>query len=120
MTTIVLPASRAGALTQALHEAGFRSPSSTDGTPRSITLTYEPDLSPEEQATFDTVSRLAVGAAIVTATEYDAIRPHITTIRELRQLGRNAFMALTAAERDRLLYDAQTATTTILLALLRD
>jgi hypothetical protein len=120
MSTFVFPASRAGALTQALHEAGFRSPSSTDGDPRSITLTYEPDLSPAEQATFDSVARLAVGAAIITTAEYDTIRPDIQTIRDLRQMGRNAFMALTAAERDRLLYDAQAATTTILLALLRE
>jgi hypothetical protein len=120
VSTFQFPASRAGALTQALHEAGFRSPSSTDGTPRSITLTYEPDLSPEEQATFDLVSRLAVGAALITPEERTRIQPDIQSLRDLRQLGRNAFMALTAAERDRLLYDAQTATTIVLLALLRD
>jgi hypothetical protein len=48
------------------------------------------------------------------------LRAPVQTIRDLRQMGRNAFMALTAAERDRLLYDAQAATTTILLALLRE
>jgi hypothetical protein len=121
MSTFVLPQSRARALLQALHEAGFRAPTAVDALPRTpTTVTYTPDLTPDEQATFDLVSQLAVGAAIITAAEYETIRPHLTTIRDLRQMGRSAFMALTAAERDRLMYDAHAATTTILLALLRD
>jgi hypothetical protein len=84
-------------------------------------FTFEPPLSSPEQATFDDVVRLwRSGMTHLTLAQYQAIRPHLTTIRDLRQMGRNAFMALTAAERDRLLYDAQAATTTILLAMLRE
>ena len=83
-----------------------------------VTLTFEADLDAAQVATLDLVVQ-AADASLPTAL-YDSVRPHVQTIRDLRQMGRNAFMALTAAERDRLIYDAQTATTTILLALLRD
>lgn len=83
-----------------------------------MALVFEADLTAPELAALD---------ALVTATrspfppgEYDRIRPALQVLRDLRQLGRAPFLALTAAERDRQLYDAQTATTIILLALLRD
>jgi hypothetical protein len=120
MTTLVLASSRAASVHQALAEAGIRAPSITGPMRGPLTLAWEPDLTTEEQAAVDAVVRLSVGSVLITAAEYETIRPHITTIRDLRQMGRNAFMALTAAERDRLMYDAQAATTTILLALLRD
>lgn len=53
-------------------------------------------------------------------TVYTAVREQLQTLRSLRQLGRNAFMGLSAAERDRLIYDALTAQTIIDLAILRD
>jgi hypothetical protein len=83
-----------------------------------VSLTFTPDLTPAQVATLDLVVQAA--DANLPTSVYDSVRPHVQTIRDLRQLGRNAFMALTAAERDRLLYDAQAATTTILLALLRE
>jgi hypothetical protein len=83
-----------------------------------VTLSFTPDLSPEQVTTLDLVVQ-AADAGLPTSI-YDAVRPDVQTIRDLRQMGRNAFMALSAAERDRLLYDAQAATTTILLALLRE
>ena len=87
-----------------------------DGRP---VITWEPPLTAQEQA---------VVAGIVDArrsirlepSDWAAIRPHVQTLRDLRQMGRAAFMAQTAAERDRQLYDAQTATTIVLLALLRE
>lgn len=119
MSTVDLPVPTiAQSFLSALVEAGIRTPI-TIGTPvRSVSWT--PDLTVEEQATVDTLLKLVVGATLITPAEAVAIRDDIVVIRDLRQLGRNAFMALTAADRDRALYDAQAATTTILLAILRE
>jgi hypothetical protein len=101
----------------ALVLANLRHPLDADGE----AFTFEPPLTAQEQATLDDVLRMVrAGMTDLTLAQYQAIRPHLVTIRDLRQMGRNAFMALTAAERDRLLYDAQAATTTILLAMLRE
>lgn len=82
-------------------------------------LTFDPPLTAQEQAVYTGLVDVARSPVSITPAEYDAIRPQLQDLRDLRQLGRNAFMALTAAERDRQLYDAQTNTTIILLALLR-
>ena len=42
------------------------------------------------------------------------------TLRDLQQMGRSAFMALSAAERDLLIYDALEGQTMIDIAILRD
>lgn len=94
----------------------LRRPSDGDGE----TFTFAPPLSAQEQGTLDLILAHYRSGLQVSYAAYLAIRPNLQTIRDLRQMGRNAFMALTAAERDRLTYDAQAATTTILLALLRD
>jgi hypothetical protein len=87
-----------------------------DGEP---VFTFTPPLSDPEQATYsDILSRWRANLRHLTTLA--TIRPHLVTIRDHRQMGRNAFMALTATERDRLTYDVQAATTTILLAVLRD
>lgn len=84
-------------------------------------LTFEPPLTAPEQATYNTLLALArSGMQHLTPAEYETVRPQLVVLRDLRQMGRSAFMALTAAERDRLMYDAHAATTTVLLALLRD
>ena len=84
-------------------------------------LDFDPPLTASEQATYAILVPLARSGIIhLTPAEYADIRAQLVTIRDLRQMGRNAFMALTAAERDRLLYDAQSAATTILLAILRE
>ena len=82
--------------------------------------TFTPGLSPELTAEFDRRVEVARAAVSLTPAEWAAIRPQLQTLRDLRQMGRNAFMALTAAERDRLMYDAHVATTQVLLAILRD
>ena len=69
------------------------------------------------QAQLDTAQASRVN---MTTEEYAAVRAQMQTLRDLRQMGRNAFMALTATERDRLMYDAFTATTQVFLSLLRD
>jgi hypothetical protein len=122
MSTLDIRSALLGPFLDAAREAGLREPSEVYASPvgTTATITYTPDLTAPEQAIVDTIARLSVGTTLVTPAEYDAIRDDIVVIRDLRQLGRNAFMALTAADRDRQLYDAQAATTTILLALLRE
>ncbi len=83
-------------------------------------IMFDPDLSPEETVQFDQPVRVASSPIGITPSEYAAVRTQMQTLRDLRQMGRNAFMALTAAERDRLMYDAFTATTQVLLSILRD
>lgn len=56
----------------------------------------------------------------MTPATYEDVRTQMQTLRSLRQMGRNAFMGLSAAERDRLMYDAMTCVTIALLAILRD
>jgi hypothetical protein len=85
-----------------------------------ILVDFVPPLTTEEQATLALLVAVARSPVALTTGEYSAIRSHVQALRDFRQLGRNAFMALTAAERDRQLYDAQTATTIVLLALLRE
>jgi hypothetical protein len=105
--------------------AVVRPPTEARVTADTLTLTFTPDLTAGEVTTVTGIVADVVGFALsqstpATLAAYKAIRPDIQNIRDLRQMGRNAFMALSAAERDRLLYDAQAATTTILLALLRE
>lgn len=85
------------------------------------TLTFAADLTAQQQATVDLILSAAAATVAITPEEYDAIRPNLQALRDLRQLGRNAFMSsqLNDAERFRRLYDAQADTTVILLALLR-
>jgi hypothetical protein len=94
---------------------------STDGATGAPVLEFDPPLTTEEQATYALLLALArSGMAHLSPTEYATVRTNLAALRDFRQLGRSAFMALTAAERDRQLYDAQTATTIVLLAILRD
>ena len=85
-----------------------------------VAYTFTPDLTAEQADLFDAyVGRARLDAPMPVET-YAAVRGELQTLRDLRQMGRAAFMALTAAERDRLGYDAHVATTIVLLALLRD
>ena len=93
----------------------------TDSETGAPIIDFVPPLTAQEQTTYDGLLAFArSGFDHLTPTEYANIRPQLTVIRDLRQLGRNAFMQLDANERDRRLYDAQSATTTILLAILRE
>lgn len=120
MTSIVVPSPLAQLTMSLAYHAGLR-PGTMEGdgvTDR--TIVYTPDLTAPEQAIFDASLALAKAHQQMSREAYAAIRADIQTVRDLRQMGRNAFMALTATERDRLIYDAQSATTTILLAILRE
>ena len=83
-------------------------------------LVFDPPLTPEEDAVYQTLVKIAASVDLMTVALYNSIRPQMQVLRDLRQMGRNAFMALSAAERDRLIYDALTAQTIIDLAILRD
>ena len=83
-------------------------------------LTWSVDLSPAEVRTVEAITRSARMLSGMTPDAYDAVRSQVQGLRDLRQMGRNAFMALSAAERDRLMYDALTDVTVVLLAILRD
>jgi hypothetical protein len=83
-------------------------------------LTFTPDLTPAEQAALEDAVSLARSYVTFTAEEWARIKPEVQTLRALRQLGRNAFMQLAAADRDRMIYDVLVAQTIIDLALLRD
>lgn len=88
----------------------------TDADPKLGSLTWTVDLTAPQLATANDI-RQGLRSPLA---DWAAVRADIQTIRDLRQLGRNAFMALPDAERFRRLYDAQSATTTILLAILRE
>ena len=83
------------------------------------TWTWEPDLTVEEQSTLNDLLAMA-DSPLPSLAEWRAIRTELQALRSLRQMGRSAFMGLTAAERDRLTYDALVSQTIIDLALLRD
>lgn len=83
-------------------------------------LVFDPPLTAEEEPVYDALLHIARSTELMTVGQYDAVREQMQTLRALRQMGRNAFMALSAAERDRALYDAFTATTQVLLSILRD
>jgi hypothetical protein len=78
-------------------------------------------LTPQDQVTYEVLLGLARSeTARQTPAEFTAIREQLQVLRALRQLGRNAFMALSAAERDRMMYDAMVAVTVILIGQYRE
>lgn len=81
-------------------------------------VTWNTDLTPAELAIAEEI-RGALTNRLPSA-QYTIIRTEMQALRDLRQLGRNAFMALTAAERDRLTYDALVSITRVLLAMQRE
>jgi hypothetical protein len=97
--------------------AHVRHPLDADGE----TFTFDPPLTAQEQTALDIVLAMhRSGMTDLTPAQYVTIRTNLATLRAIRQPGRAAFMALTAAERDRLTWDAIDATLTILLATLRE
>lgn len=117
MTTFTVPPDTYSVVMAACDAAFGRHP--TGGGDAANTYSYDPDLTPAQLVTLQGILDAAKAAVGMSGSEYDAIRPQIQSLRDFRQLGRNAFIALAQNERDRQLYDAQTATTIILLALLR-
>lgn len=122
MSTVTLPQAQATALVQALREAGFRPyqsfGSSTVTGP--VDIVWTPDFSPEEQATVDTLMKLAVGSTLLSTADRAALEPRLVALRTFRQQSQSEFMAKTATQRDRESFDAATDLAAIVLRLLRD
>ena len=95
----------------------LRAPSAwTDGVP-----IFDPPLTVEEQAVYARLVR-ALRSAVqgITPDEWLAIEDDLAAMRTFRQQTQAQFMALTATQRDRALFDAINAQTNVLRALLRD
>jgi hypothetical protein len=82
------------------------------------TWTYSPDLTAAESTLVAEILRAAVTP--LTRTERNAIEPQLVTGRAFLALSQSQFMALTAAERDRLIFDNTSAQWRVLFRLLRD
>lgn len=68
-----------------------------DGTP---TWDFVPPLSAAEQTTFAQLQRLARSGADMTLAEWQAIEPHLATLRTFRTRTTAQWNAMTAAQRD--------------------
>lgn len=89
-----------------------------------LTVTYVPDLDAPTAAALDAAvaDTLATERSLVdlTAADYAAIKIRLATLRTFIAQSRNEFMAKTAADRDRELFDSTEAVARILLRMLRD
>lgn len=86
----------------------------------SYVFIFTPDLTPAETQLFDDgIAAMRSGTGLST-TDYQAIRTQMQTLRAMRQLGRNAYVNLTEAERNRQTYDCLVAITEIFLKLTRE
>ena len=82
---------------------------------------FDPPLTAEEQAVYARLQRAARSAVQgITPDEWLAIEDDLAAMRTFRQQTQAQFMALTATQRDRALFDAVNAQTNVLRALLRD
>jgi hypothetical protein len=120
MTAIAVPYDDANRLIPILIEAGLPEPLHLVDPSDGNNLLWEPDLTAAQLATVQHLVLLARSGLSISAADFDAIRADLQLLRDLRQLGRNPFMALTAAERDRMTYDALVSVTRIFLAILRE
>ena len=84
-------------------------------------LVFVPPLTVEELAVYARLER-AVRSAVpgITPDEWLAIEDDLAVLRTFRQQTQAQFMALTATQRDRALFDVINAQTNVLRALLRD
>jgi Mn-containing catalase len=95
--------------------------SATDDTTGDPILDFDPPLTAEEQVTYEILLGLTRSETVrQTPAEFAVVREQLQVLRALRQLGRNAYMGLSAAERDRMMYDAMVAVTIILIGEFRE
>ena len=98
---------------------GIRPPVVTSsGDPR--TCEWTPDLSAAEQSVLAFIQSAAKAAVTITPAERQALEPFLATGRLFVGQSQSQFMALTAAERDRMLFDNVTGIWRVLFRLLRD
>jgi hypothetical protein len=105
---------------QELVTTTIRAPESVALDSGSVVYTFTPDLTTEEAARFADLQTLLLSPVTLSLAERDAIRPFIAEGRDFRQLGRAAFMALSATERDRMIYDVLVGRIIVELALFRE
>lgn len=118
MTTVTVRPDLANGLAVACELAGI--PVTNRFGPTGGELNFIPDLTPEQQATVNTLAKLAVGATLVTKAERDSIESQLATIRIFQQMSQSDFIALAQNARDRQLFDNVTAIIRILRVFLRD
>lgn len=85
-----------------------------------ITLTFDPDLTVEEAALLDAFVRYGRSETTLAFADWQGIVDDLDAMRAFRQQSQAEFMALTATQRDRALFDVVNAQTNVLRALLRD
>ena len=83
-------------------------------------LFFDPPLTSAEQATLDAIVAATRSKTGLSPTDYAAVRSQMQILRDLRQLGRNAFVAQTQAQINRQEYDCLVAITEIFLKVFRD
>lgn len=125
MTTRQVSRELADSVARGCRAAGLRPPSSSGALPSDAVATFvwEPDLTAAEQATVDTILRLAVGATLITPAEHAALNvPNgpLPTLRAFQQMSQSDFIALAQNARDRALFDNVTALIRVIRALMRD
>ena len=121
MTSIAVPNELVDEVVRTSTLAGLRPPSDILGVVSPRTIVYTPDLSASEQTTFDSLRALARAATLrLTPADWAAISPRCDTLRVFRQKSQAEFMAKTANQRDRELFDATNDLIAIVLRLLRD
>jgi hypothetical protein len=100
----------------------LRSPSNVTGDPATgaLTLHFVPDLTAAEVTTLARIDAIARGGRSLTPTDWAAIEPRLTAIRTYRQQSQAEFMAKTATQRDRELFDLGNDLAAVVLRLLRD
>lgn len=98
----------------------IREPESVTRVDGNLVWVFNPPLTAAEQTALDNLTAWLRSGLNVSFADYPAIRTNLQTLRDLRQLGRPAFLAQTTAQKERQLYDALVADTILWLAVLRE
>lgn len=120
MSSVVVPATSVWDVLALLQTAGIRQPAITGAEEGPRTFTWTPDLTATEQTTVDSVVAAARSATGLAPSDYAAVRTQMQTLRAIRQAGRNAYVNMAEADRNRVDYDAFVAVLEIMLKLFRD
>lgn len=121
MSAITVDASVAATIAALCGAAGQRIPDIV-GPPGSTTrdLVWTPDLTSTELAAITDIVATGKSAVAINVADYQALKPFLTTMRALLGLSQSDFMALTQAQRDRMIFDNLSAIERVLLRMLRD
>ena len=121
MTQIVTTTERARAIFLASTVVGLPSPFfGLEGPPGTMTITYQPDLTAQQQADLDRLQKIANGAALMSPAEYAALEPRFGTGRAFLQVNQATFRGLTENAMRDMVLDNVSAIWRVLFRLLRD